>query len=78
MLCLKGRTDNCLKFSAHSYWICLFPIIAGNGVGPLQAVEAGDGDWSAVLAGAVDRWWLAGSGGRWWLVGVVARYGHVA
>ncbi|CAL2256241.1 unnamed protein product [Prunus armeniaca] len=52
--------------------------ILGNGVGPLQAVEAGDGDWSAVLAGAVDRWWLAGSGGRWWLVGVVAKYGHVA
>ncbi|CAL9018840.1 unnamed protein product, partial [Prunus brigantina] len=28
MLSLKGRTDNCLKLSAHSYWICSFPIIA--------------------------------------------------
>ncbi|KAI5344342.1 hypothetical protein L3X38_012219 [Prunus dulcis] len=26
-MCLKERTNNCLKFPAHSYWICLFPII---------------------------------------------------
>ncbi|KAI5335125.1 hypothetical protein L3X38_025258 [Prunus dulcis] len=39
MVCLKERTDNCLKLSAHSYWICLFPIIFGDHVSTVSVSE---------------------------------------